>query len=100
MAEFRVTSRELRSKASELRQLNSQFKKAVEEMTETEQQLVGMWDGDAKDAFHTAYHNDKSQMDTFYQTIDRHSQALENNASKYETAEQKNLNTASTRSYK
>lgn len=100
MAEFRVTSRELRSKASELRQLNSQFKKAVEEMTATEQQLVGMWDGDAKDAFHNAYNNDKSQMDTFYQTIERYCQALENNASKYETAEQKNLNTASTRSYK
>ncbi len=100
MAEIKVTSGNLKSKASELRQLNNQFKKAVEDMTSYEQQLVSMWDGDAKEAFHTAYNNDRTQMDTFYQTIEKYCQALESNAAKYEAAEQKNYNTASNRTYK
>lgn len=100
MAEIKVTSGELKNKASELRQLNGQFKKAVEDMTSTEQQLMGMWEGESKEAFHNAYNSDKSQMDVFYDTIEKYCQALENNAAKYEAAEQKNLQTASSRSYK
>lgn len=100
MAEIKVTSTELKSKASELRQLNNQFKKAVEDMVSNEQQLMGMWDGETKEAFHNAFNSDKSQMDVFYQTIEKYCEALENNAAKYEAAEQKNLSTASTRSYK
>ena len=100
MAEIKVTSSELRAKASELRQINSQFKKSVDDMTGTEQQLVSMWDCEAKDAFHKAYNNDKSQMDTFYQTIEKYCQTLEEAAAKYEAAEKKNLSTASSRTYK
>lgn len=100
MAEIKVTSGDLKNRASELRQLNSQFKKAVEDMTATEKQLIGMWDGEAKEAFNTAYTNDVSQMDVFYDTIEKYCQALEQNAAKYESAEQKNLDTASSRSYK
>lgn len=100
MAEIKVTSGDLKSKASELRQLNSQFKKAVEDMTGTEQQLMGMWDGEAKESFHNAYNSDKAQMDVFYDTIEKYCQALEANAQKYEAAEAKNVSTASSRSYK
>ena len=100
MAEIKVTSGELRNRASELRQLNTQFRKAVEEMTSNEQQLINLWDGEAKEAFHQAYNNDKSQMDVFYETIEQYCQALEENAAKYENAEQKNLDTASNRTYK
>lgn len=100
MAEIKVTSGELKNKASELRQLNGQFKKSVEEMTSNEQQLIGMWDGESKDAFHNAYNSDKSQMDVFYDTIEKYCQALEKNAAQYEMAEKKNLSTASTRSYR
>lgn len=100
MAEIKVTSSELRAKASELRQINSQFKKAVDDMTSTEQQLIGMWDGEAKDAFHKAYNSDQAQMTTFYQTIEKYCQTLEEGAAKYEAAEKKNLSTASTRTYK
>lgn len=100
MAEIKVTSGELKNKAMELRNLNSQFKKAVENMSSEEQRLVGMWDGETKDAFHNAYNSDKSQMDVFYQTIEKYCQALDNNAAKYESAERKNLATASNRTYK
>lgn len=100
MAEIKVTSGELRRIAQELRQLNNQFNSSVEEMTSTEQQLMGMWDGEAKDTFHNAYNNDKGQMDVFYQTIEKYCQTLEANADKYERAEQQNLNTASNRTYR
>lgn len=100
MAEIKVTTGDLTSKASELRNLNNQFKKAVEDMTATEQQLMGMWDGDTKDAFHNAYNSDKVQMDAFYDTIEKYCQALENNAQSYKSAEEKTLQTATTRSYK
>ena len=100
MAEIKVTSGELRNKAAELRSLNEQFKKAVEDLTANEQQLMGMWDGEAKEKFHTAYNSDKGQMDNFHQVIEKYCQALENNAAQYEQAEAKNINTAADRSYK
>ena len=55
MAEIKVTAGELKNNANELRQLNNQFKKAIDDLTSSEQQLVGMWDGEAKEAFHNAY---------------------------------------------
>lgn len=100
MAEIKVTSTQLRSKASELRQLNNRFKSAVSSMTSTESSLMNMWDGEAKTAFHKAYTSDKNQMDTFYQTIEKYCQALENNAKKYDEMESKNVQTATSRTYK
>ena len=100
MAEIKVTSGELKNNANELRQLNNQFKKAIDDLTSSEQQLVGMWDGEAKEAFHNAYNSDKAAMENFFQTIEKYCQALESNAAKYEAMEQKNLSTASTKSYK
>lgn len=100
MAEIRVTTGELQNKAGELRQLNDQFKKAVEEMSASEQQLAGMWDGDAKEAFHNAYMSDKSQMGVFADTIEKYCQALESNAAEYGVVELKNVSTATTRTYR
>lgn len=100
MAEIRVTSKELKNKAEELRRLNSNFKNAVETMTQNEKSLMGMWDGEAKDAFHKAFESDRVQMDTFYTTIEQYCRALENDAANYEKAEQRNLATAAKRTYK
>ena len=100
MAEIRVTSAELKNKAAELRSLNEKFKATIEELSANEQQLMGMWDGDTKETFHAAYNSDKTQMENFYAAIEKYCQALESNAAQYESAEAKNTNTASTRSYK
>lgn len=99
MAEIRVSASQLRTKASDLRNLNSQFKSQVGNLESQEQNLVGMWEGEAKNAFHTAFSNDKTQMDNFYQLIEQYCIALENIAAKYEQAEAQNVNTASTRTY-
>ncbi len=99
MAAFQVTASELRTKAGELRDMNAQFKTQVGNLESQEQSLASMWEGEAKTAFHTAFNNDKVQMDNFYNLIEQYCAALENIATQYEMAEMQNVNTASTRNY-
>lgn len=99
MAAFQVTASELRTKAGDLRDTNSLFKTQVGNLESQEQSLAGMWEGEAQKAFRTAFNNDKVQMDKFYELINQYCQALENIATQYETAEMKNVDTASTRNY-
>lgn len=97
MAEIRVTPSELRSKADELERLNGQFKQEVTSMTGYEQDLAGMWEGEAQKAFRKAFSDDKQKMDLFAQNIERYVQALRADAQKYEEAEQKNVSIATAR---
>lgn len=99
MAAFQVTASVIRTKAGELKDMNSQFKTQVGNLESQEQSLASMWEGAAKDAFHTAFNNDKTQMDNFYNLIEQYCAALENIASQYERAEAQNVNTAATRTY-
>jgi WXG100 family type VII secretion target len=99
LAIIQVTASELRTKAGELRDYNSQFKTQVGNLESDEQTLAGMWEGPAKDAFHTAFNNDKTQMDNFYNLMEQYCTTLENIASKYEQAEAANVETANTRTY-
>ena len=100
MALIQVTAAELKSKANELRSLNGQFKSQVGNLESQEASLASMWEGEAKTAFHTAFNNDKVQMDNFYDLIEKYCQALETIAEKYQQAEAQNTETASTRKYK
>lgn len=100
MSEFRVDITEVVQKAEELRNLNSQLKASVTELESIETDLVGMWEGQARDTFHTAFTNDKGQMDNFVSTIEMFIQTLEAIASRYALAEMVNTETASTRTYK
>ena len=97
MAEFNVTPSQLESKAGDLRNLISQFRDAVNEMIGLEQRLNDSWEGEARNAFHTAFENDRRKMDTFAKNIDLYAEALERNAEAYSVAEAANTNTASTR---
>lgn len=99
MAAFQVTSSELKAKAGELRNLNSQFKTQVGNLESQESTLVNMWEGDARNAFDTAFKNDKGQMDNFYNLIEQYCVALENIAAKYDMAEAQNVSTAQARTY-
>lgn len=99
MAAFTVTSSELRAKANELRNLNSQFKSQVSNLESQEGNLVSMWEGEARNAFDTAFKNDKVQMDNFQNLIEQYCAALESIAAKYDLAESQNTMTAQTRTY-
>lgn len=99
MGLIQVSAAELKAKANELRNLNSQFKTQVGNLESQEQALIGMWEGEARDAFNTAFNNDKTQMDNFYNLIEQYCVALENIAAKYEMAESQNVSTAAARTY-
>ena len=94
MATIRVNSATLRSKANQLQQMNAQFKSKVSQLANYEQSLAGMWEGEARNAFHTAFNNDRAQFDTFYEGINKYIQALLDAAQKYEQAEAANLGIA------
>ncbi len=100
MGLIRVSTTELKNRAEELTTLNTTLRTNVSDLEATEQNLASMWDGEAKDAFHQAFHNDKVQMDNFARLIDEYVARLLTIAAKYETAENTNLETASTRTYK
>lgn len=99
MALIRVTSAQLRAQAEALRTTNQNFKAQVNALEEKEASLNSMWDGDANDAFHKAFAQDKVQMDNFYNAIMQYVNVLENIADKYDQAEATNTSTASTRNY-
>ncbi len=100
MAAFTVTASQLRAAANEIRELNGQFKSQVGNLETQEASLASMWEGEAQKAFRAAFNSDKGQMDNFYNLIEQFCQKLEEIATKYEQAEQQNLSTAQTRSYK
>lgn len=52
MSMFRVSSSELRQKADQLEQMNNQFKAAVEALSNQEQSLATMWEGEALSLIH------------------------------------------------
>ncbi len=97
MALIQVTSRDLKNAADTLRTLNSSFNSQVENLAALEQKLNGQWDGQANDAFHMAFNNDKIKWDMFHTQIDQYALALDNIAIEYENKENANLSIASTR---
>lgn len=99
MGLIRVTATELKSKAETLTTLNNTLKTNVSELEATEQNLNSMWEGEAKDAFHQAFHNDKVQMNNFSMLIEKYVASLLTIAAKYEQAENVNVGTATTRNY-
>ena len=99
MSFFQVTAAELRKKAEQLKGLNARFKTSVESLQTTEQSLKSMWEGEANEAFHAAFMKDKGQMDNFHSVIERYIEALYVIAQKYEEAENRNIATATSRSY-
>ncbi len=100
MASFITTPAQLRAKAEELSSLNNSFKTNVSELEAEEQNLMGMWEGQAKEAFHQAFSSDKIQMTNFSTLIEKYVASLLTIAAKYEEAERINTETATARKYK
>lgn len=94
---FSVTSSNLTNGATQLEELNGQLINAVQELENTESSLSGMWEGEARDAFHRVFGEDKTQMTAFTELIKRYVEALRNIANNYAQAESTNVDTASTR---
>ena len=100
MASFITTPAQLRAKAEELSSLNNSFRTNVSELEAEEENLMGMWEGQAKEAFHQAFSSDKIQMTNFSTLIEKYVASLLTIAAKYEEAERINTETATARKYK
>lgn len=98
--QIQVTTGTLTSKANELKNLNSRFKSQVSSLRSYESSLNSMWDGEANTAFHNAFTKDATQMDNFYNAIEKYVSSLNEIIQEYERAERANVNTATSRSYK
>lgn len=94
---FSVNVQELVRQAENLQELNERFKNEVMIMTEKEEALSSMWEGEARNAFHNAYAADVAKFENFYNGITRFVQALGNAAQEYVKAEQIALEIANTR---
>lgn len=99
MASFKVTSSALKSQASELSDLNERLKTEISKLESSEASLKTMWEGEANDAFHTAFMNDKGKMDEFHNLIITYIDRLNSIAARYEQTEQANTEIASNRTY-
>lgn len=97
MPEFRVTASQLRQKAQELTQLNNSLNTEINNLQQSESNVCSMWEGEAKNAFHNAFSQDKNGMLNFKQAIDQYVQALIQIAESYERAEAQNVQIATTR---
>lgn len=98
MAQFEVTTRELRKVASDLEANNQEFRNRISELQEAQQELAGKWEGEANVAFTNAFNNDKAQWDKFSSLIDRYLQTLQQIANEYEKKENMNVEIATKRS--
>ena len=96
---MRVTVNQLITKSNELKELNARFRAEITELENEEQSLKGMWEGEANEAFHTAFNNDKVQMTNFYNAIELYVIRLNEIAAKYQQAEAQNQEVAQTRTY-
>lgn len=99
MSFIQVTASELRNRATELKSLNSRFQTEIENLVSCQNNLNTMWEGEAKEAFNSAFSRDKGILENFKSAIDQYVQALLVIASRYEEAEKKNLSVASTRGF-
>jgi len=100
MAEFMVTASTLRTQKETLQELNQSLQTQIGQLESAEANVSSMWEGDANTAFHAAFTRDKGQMDNFKAAIDQYITALETIISTYETAENTNTQTATTRTYR
>lgn len=94
-----VTASQLRKAAGEMRSLNGQFKSQVGNLEAQEGTLASQWEGEAKDAFHKVFLEDKEKWQKFYDLIEQYCMTLEEIAKKYEEAERANAETARDRKF-
>ena len=99
MSTISATFASMRDTISFLQEENDRFCQAVRELVGTEEELSGMWQGDANAAFRAAFQSDQGQWDVFATLIKMYITTLSQIVGIYEQAEQNNVGTAAGRSY-
>ncbi len=97
MSRYSLTAQEIQAAITDLTTSNGQFKQRIADLQGKQQELAGMWQGDANTAFNNAFNTDKGKWDAFAQLMDRYIEALGTIKQTYEAAEATNTQTAVTR---
>lgn len=96
-AMVRITPAQVRQKASELRDINAQFKTKAESLSASEEKLAAKWEGDAKAAFRASFQKDRGNMDNFYKAVEQYCATLENIAIMMDNADRQSAEIAAQR---
>ena len=99
MAFIYLEASSLSEKANELEALNEHLLIIIENLNDYEANLSSMWEGEAKEAFRTAYQRDAIQMKNFYNAIFLYVAQLRVIIERYRQREMLNTQTAATRTY-
>ena len=99
MSFIEVTSEELKNKALELQGLNSRYQAEIESISNCQNNLNSMWEGEAKEAFNQAFMKNRVTLDSFKMAIDSYIQVLNAIAVRYEETEKRNIAMAGTSMY-
>ena len=94
MAEYKVTSSELKAKATELSGYIAQFTTEMNNLVNTENTLASTFEGEAQKAFHANFTTLHGEMETFKSVMQDYVTQLEVAAQGYEAAEQQAITIA------
>lgn len=97
--EIIVTAEQLKNQANALRELNERYQGMVSDLKAEEVALSDMWEGEAKNAFRSAFSRDADNMYRFYNAVNKYADVLDQMAAKYSQAEYTNTEIANKRSY-
>lgn len=97
MAEIRVTPSVLKSKAEELQSGLKSLSQKMDELQQRENQLSGMWQGEAKESFHNAFMTSYNECQPFFEELQKFIAKLVETAEQYERAEQEAASRAQSR---
>lgn len=100
MAQFGVNLAKLEQCLSDLKRDHKDFSSEVENLCTSEKTLSGKWEGDAKDAFESAFTKDTTYMNNFGKLLGEYENALQQVIDAYRTAESTNVNLGTTRKVK
>ena len=96
MSEFSV-SNQLNQKMQKLQELRSQYESAIKQLQTKEEELNGMWEGDARGAFKKAFGQSYQTLVKFLEMIDQYILALAETIQEYARTEQANREIAARR---
>lgn len=99
MAEFKVNIPALTSKMEELMAQNETLKAQKESLSTASQSLKSVWEGEAQAAFTNAVNQDLIKIQDFINLIEQYCQKLNEIIDRYRDAENRNMDTATTRTY-
>ena len=99
MAQFGVDLQKLTQCLTDLKSDHKQFDSEVTSLRSSEKTLSGKWEGEAKNAFESAFTKDAAYMDNFSKLLTTYENALREVIDAYRDAESTNITTGNNRTY-